>query len=423
MLKRIINGYNPPLSLRVNRIIQLLFIVSVFFLGYYLGHRISDNDDGKLTMYLRNKKGDCKLTYIRGCETSSKTDQSYAPCSIDNDKQLLTNFDRTSHGPDVQNQNVNSTSVVAKDIDHRIYDLVIVIPSAVNNSGRRKAIRETWLRLQNNSEISMKHFFIIGTEDVELHRQDELFNEQREFKDLMILSTCANDFSQLTKKLLTSYYWLVKTMTFNYLLKVDDDSFARLDLLSQELRSIMADYNDIPDQSDTKNEQSSTSSFQNYRPKENSQKMLYWGYFDGRAPVFKTGKWGEKKWFLCNSYLPYALGGGYIVSSDIVNILASLSPYLQLYLNEDVSMGVWLAPFANINRKHDRRFDTEATPRGCSNQHIISHHLTIDEIYSRYNNLIKGNYYCSSQYQSRFSYEYNWNALPSDCCRRGFRDY
>ena len=65
------------------------------------------------------------------------------------------------------------------------------------------------------------------------------------------------------------------------------------------------------------------------------------GFFNGNAPVFKRGPWKETKFLLCDRYLPYAAGGGYILSHDLVAFIASNSRYLQLYDNDDVSVGVW----------------------------------------------------------------------------------
>lgn len=53
-----------------------------------------------------------------------------------------------------------------------------------------------------------------------------------------------------------------------------------------------------------------------------SHKGLYWGYFDGRAKVYLHGKWQEQDWFLCDNYLPYALGGGYVISQNIVDYIS-----------------------------------------------------------------------------------------------------
>lgn len=43
-----------------------------------------------------------------------------------------------------------------------------------------------------------------------------------------------------------------------------------------------------------------------------------------------------------------------------------------MFVNEDVSVGIWLAPL-RIERRHDRRFDTEWRSRGCLNHYVITH--------------------------------------------------
>lgn len=45
---------------------------------------------------------------------------------------------------------------------------------------------------------------------------------------------------------------------------------------------------------------------------------------------------------------------------------------LQIWNNEDVSVGGWLGP-TKANRVHSIRFDTEAKSRGCHNSYIITH--------------------------------------------------
>ncbi len=85
---------------------------------------------------------------------------------------------------------------------------------------------------------------------------------------------------------------------------------------------------------------------------------------------------------LCDRYLPYALGGGYVLSHDLVAYIAATADMFSFYNSEvsdllffassiphhreslpfpllqDVSVGTWLAPL-NITRQHDIRFDTE----------------------------------------------------------------
>ena len=59
----------------------------------------------------------------------------------------------------------------------------------------------------------------------------------------MMISTCSNALPKPTKKLLTHYYWLVTTMKLHYVLKVDDDSFARLGVLNRKLKNIIDNNN------------------------------------------------------------------------------------------------------------------------------------------------------------------------------------
>jgi hypothetical protein len=61
---------------------------------------------------------------------------------------------------------------------------------------------------------------------------------------------------------------------------------------------------------------------------------------------------------LCDLYLPYATGGGYLLGTQLVTYLAENAQLVDRFFNEDVSVGAWLAPL-NVTRVHDTRFDTE----------------------------------------------------------------
>lgn len=91
---------------------------------------------------------------------------------------------------------------------------------------------------------------------------------------------------------------------------------------------------------------------------------------------------------------------------------------LRLHNSEDVSVGLWLAPLANIERKHDVRFDTEYRSRGCSNQYIITHKQTIQNMRSMHEYYQISGALCPKEVRNRMSYQYNWTAPPSQCCNR-----
>ena len=146
---------------------------------------------------------------------------------------------------------------------------------------------------------------------------------------------------------------------------------------------------------------------------------LYWGFFDGRAPVIRgeKEKYRETEYVLCDRYIPYALGGGYVLSANIVGFLAANAPLLKSYRAEDASVGTWLAPL-KVHRVHDTRFDTEWRSRGCANTDLVSHKQSVEEMRSKQYSLVSRGTLCERETVARGAYEYNWKVPPSKCCPR-----
>ena len=270
------------------------------------------------------------------------------------------------------------------------YLLLVLVLSTTGTSGRerRDASRQTWMeghRDQDEQSVLIK--FVIGIQGLSPTEIDSLNQEQNTNHDILLLPNLQESYTNLTRKVLYSFVHLVEHYSFSYLFKCDDDSFVLLDKFVKELTE------------------------------RDSQSSFYWGFFDGRAHVHNKGKWTEADWFLCDRYLPYALGGGYVLSRDLVQRIAAASDGLELYNSEDVSVGVWLSPY-KAERKHDVRFNTEFVSRGCRNVHIVSHKQSIEDMRSKYKMLKTKGVLCEKEYQTRLSYEYNWKAPPSKCCER-----
>ncbi len=118
-------------------------------------------------------------------------------------------------------------------------------------------------------------------------------------------------------------------------------------------------------------------------------------------------------------YLPYALGGGYILSFDLVQYVADMADVARSYRAEDVTVGTWLAPL-DITRQHDVRFDTEYRSRGCLDSYFITHKkspLAMDELHSVFL-ASGGKRICSQEVVHIRPYVYNWDVLPTKCCER-----
>lgn len=269
---------------------------------------------------------------------------------------------------------------VAKDLS---VFLVVLITTGPKYTERRSIIRSTWLAKRDSDVLSR---FVVGTQGLSQDDLQNLSTEQGRHKDLLLLPDLRDSYENLTLKLLHMYSWLDQNVEFKFVFKADDDTFARLDLLKEEL-------------------------------KLKEPKQLYWGFFSGRGRVKTAGKWRESTWDLCDYYLPYALGGGYVLSADLVHYVHLNAAYFKTWQSEDVSLGAWLAP-VNVRRTHDPRFDTEYKSRGCNNKYLVTHKQSLEDMLEKHQTLQRDGRLCKEEVKLRLSYIYDWSVPPSQCCQR-----
>lgn len=326
--------------------------------------------------------------------------------------------------------------------------LIIIILSAPKNVAQRNVIRNTWLNLQpkkvedraidpfdtdydengfllqesihqqsialsqfkthsksiyrpllKNLKLKVVHYFVVGTESLSPIELSALTKEQEKYRDLLLLNNLSDSYANLTQKLLRTIEAVSKIKTFKYVLKADDDTYVKLDFLLEDLYEF--------DKNIERNQ------FSIDRPKPE----LYWGYFNGRANVKRRGNWKESNFNLCERYLPYALGGGYVLSKNLVDFVAKNSHWLSSYVSEDISMGIWLSAFRHVYRRHDVRFDTAYMPRKCQNFHIVLHKRTASDMKDLYRGLL-----CTfrqandTSVQRPAEYFYDWKRSSVHCC-------
>ncbi|XP_063049478.1 beta-1,3-galactosyltransferase 6 isoform X1 [Engraulis encrasicolus] len=242
--------------------------------------------------------------------------------------------------------------------------LVVLITTGPKYTERRSIIRSTWLA-DARTDPEVMALFVVGTAGLAQEEVATLGTEQKRHHDLLLLPDLHDSYDNLTAKLIHMYTWLDRHVKFRYVLKADDDTFARLDLLKEELKARSSGPGADPAVADS------------WRPSAggggsgSGSERLYWGFFSGRGRVKAAGKWRESRWELCDYYLPYALGGGYVLSADLVTFVHINAAYLKTWQSEDVSLGAWLAP-VDVKRVHDPRFDTEYKSRGCSNKYLVT---------------------------------------------------
>ena len=77
---------------------------------------------------------------------------------------------------------------------------------------------------------------------------------------------------------------------------------------------------------------------------------LLWGFFAGNVTAEDPGKW-----HLCDTYLPYPEGGGFIISWDLVQLLLLMADDLERFSQGDVATEAWLVPFTHIRSQVRRK--------------------------------------------------------------------
>lgn len=298
-----------------------------------------------------------------------------------------------------------SSKPFSSDIDGREKNpserafLFVAVLSSQGNEALRYAARRTWLKLGRKSAQPVVHRFFVGSLGVSGDRRSALEQEASLNRDLVLLENVPDAYSKRTYKVLQAFVWVVANFWSRYVLKLNDNSFARLDAIVSELMHV---------------EKTSKARFR-------KDPLLYWGFFAGNEPVARTGPWAEPAWYLSDRYLPYACGGGYVLSWMPVQYLHYSWEHLELYANDDVSVGVWLAPW-HLNSTHDRRFDTESESRGCFNSYLVTHKQTKTMMEDKYKNLEQHGVLCREEVQFRMSYLYDHEARLSQCCIRNISD-
>jgi len=152
---------------------------------------------------------------------------------------------------------------------------------------------------------------------------------------------------------------------YDFLVKIDDDTFVRLDRLVNLLSTI-------------------------------KPLRAYIGYFHINAPRYVEGYKNNEINYpeYVEHLLPFAGGSGYVLSMDLVEYLVKQDSYLIRYFNEDVSVGTWLFPVQLI-RYHQDNFIYRW--KRCPEHGILIHSTnTFDMLQLYRNSLMTDTCFCDS---------------------------
>ena len=196
--------------------------------------------------------------------------------------------------------------------------LVVCVFSRPEASYLRNSSRNTWMKkFKDTKDILFK--FMIGTGGLDNQTLSALNSEFKTYGDLVLLDGHNEEYgAHCTEKLMLTFQWIINHTNATFVMKTDDDCYIRLQCLISILKKM--DLHDKP---------------------------FFLGKIIWNEPPNVSGKWKETGWNLTKDYLPFAYGSGYVLlRSLIVEIVASDKAFpLRRYNNEDVTLGVWLAPY------------------------------------------------------------------------------
>ena len=201
--------------------------------------------------------------------------------------------------------------------------LLIMVPILFSSVESRDLIRDTWYKDFKDSEDVMLRY-IMGVNGLTDSQINRLREENNTHGDIVFLDNFTEGIWALTNKTIAVMKWATENVDFTYLMKCDDDTFVYVKNAVIELKR---------------------------RP---TTTRLYYGVIESKHKPIRNNqsKWRDLDWNISDKYLPFARGGCYILSEDLVQLLVRQSHRVKRHPLEDVAVGFWLAPFA-----HERRTD------------------------------------------------------------------
>jgi len=251
-------------------------------------------------------------------------------------------------------------------------NLVVGVLSAPKNWERRTAVRETWMGLLGTERNVVVRFLIGKTDPI---TEQRIQSEMADFGDVVRVDV-AEEYRNLLAKTQAFFQWATEYYEFAFAMKVDDDSFLRVNVLASEIAERIAMGIDV--------------------------KMIYEGFFHRNAHIMRSphAKFYEpfENFDDCPTFLPYASGSGYLLSYDIMEYLARPPLPLRRLYNEDVAIGLWTSAL-QVNRKHRMDFFPEREPtKGiCTSSHVLQHRMRVSEFYECFRTIMSENATCLEQ--------------------------
>ena len=305
----------------IKRIIGILLIVETAFIGITYLLLLTDDENAQLVLESQDTESFFSRRIAASRNNSETTEQN------------ATKHDQTS--PVTRNVSVSTKTVrhtLEKDV--KLTTLLLIMVSTLPESFvARESIRDTWYHGFNDSEDVIVRF-AVGTKGAEEDVVTRLRKENETHKDLVIMEDTRDYYITPTNKTLAMIVWAHNNVDFKYFMKMDPITFVHVNNMVDVLRQ---------------------------RP---TTKGLYYGRMQHKKkPNRKSSEYKDPTWDLTDTYLPFALGGGYILSSDLITHMARRKNFLKLHVNEDTAVASWIVAYHFERRDDDKWCVTKLNKR------------------------------------------------------------
>ncbi|XP_051580410.1 N-acetyllactosaminide beta-1,3-N-acetylglucosaminyltransferase 2-like [Myxocyprinus asiaticus] len=246
----------------------------------------------------------------------------------------------------------HSKCVLEKEKD-RIF-LLFAIKSTPKHFERRQAIRETWGREGSyDNGVQVRTVFLLGRSSVDDPSLDKLVSlEAQQFQDLLVWDF-QDSFLNLTLKEHVFFKWMLdRCPSVSFIFKGDDDVFANTQSILNHLQSL------DPTQASS----------------------LYTGQIIAEASPLRDPKikYYVPQSFYEGPYPPYAGGGGFLFSGNLIPSLYHVSFYIPFFPIDDVYTGMCFKALGISSAIHSgfKTFDIREQDRenACVHQDLLLVH-------------------------------------------------
>lgn len=265
----------------------------------------------------------------------SKYNKVYKPFTMDEDNQHQLSKDVSTqslrkgfHHKRKEKTKTNKKKIASlvssnEDLCGTPTDLLIVVNSLPQNIKERLAIRYSWaeengrkkkpsLSKETTRSQNSKVLFAIGTQSVDSQAAIVLKTEYDEYEDMILLDNIVDNYQNLALKTMRTLEWVYQNCESYFVLKTDDDCFVNKNNLLEFLQ------------------------------RQGVEDDLYAGRVQWSMPAIREH---ESKFYVPESahpgfFLhPYASGGGYVISWNLLEGMINKSRKLTTIPIEDANVG------------------------------------------------------------------------------------